>query len=130
MTGRQSLCELRNQRDTSKPINLVWLWFRSPHDKAPTRMMRTSEPPHERCLADARGSIKAHRALLVVGGANCGGGAWRLPRGHGGRCLPLGVARATFVVAIGQPAKRQTCKISERPDGEQNPRIRNQQRNG
>jgi hypothetical protein len=42
------MSELRNQRDTSKPIDLVRLWFRSPHDKLPAEMMRTSEPPHER----------------------------------------------------------------------------------
>ena len=27
-------------------IDLVWLWFRSPHDKVAAQMMRTSEPPH------------------------------------------------------------------------------------
>jgi hypothetical protein len=27
------MCELRNQRDTRKRIDLVWLWFRNPHDK-------------------------------------------------------------------------------------------------
>src|SRR5262249_4778584 len=26
--------------------DLVWLWFRSPHDELAARMMRTSEPPH------------------------------------------------------------------------------------
>jgi hypothetical protein len=28
------------------PIDLVWLWFRSPHDELAAMMMRTSEPPH------------------------------------------------------------------------------------
>jgi len=37
--------EFRN-RDTSKPLILVWLWFRSPHLGLAERMMRTSEPPH------------------------------------------------------------------------------------
>src|SRR5690606_34799975 len=27
-------------------IDLVWLWFRSPHDEPAAGMMRTSEPPH------------------------------------------------------------------------------------
>src|SRR5258708_35845940 len=27
-------------------IDLVWLWFRSPHFGLAARMMRTSEPPH------------------------------------------------------------------------------------
>src|SRR5262249_58029196 len=40
------VCELRNRRDTSKLLVLVWLWFRSPHDESAARMMRTSEPPH------------------------------------------------------------------------------------
>src|SRR5215470_12678340 len=29
-------------------IDLVWLWFRSPHFGPAARMMRTSEPPHWR----------------------------------------------------------------------------------
>jgi hypothetical protein len=28
-------------------IDLVWLWFRSPHDELAATAMRTSEPPHE-----------------------------------------------------------------------------------
>jgi hypothetical protein len=38
--------EPRNRKDTSKPIDLVWLWFRSPHSELAATMMRTSEPPH------------------------------------------------------------------------------------
>jgi MFS transporter, putative metabolite:H+ symporter len=33
-------------KDTSHPVELVWLWFRSPHFGLAARMMRTSEPPH------------------------------------------------------------------------------------
>ena len=40
------VCELRNQRDTSNLLILVWLWFRSRHDGLVATMMRTSEPPH------------------------------------------------------------------------------------
>src|ERR1700692_758955 len=29
---------------------LVWLCFRSPHDERAARMMRTSEPPHQRIV--------------------------------------------------------------------------------
>src|SRR5579872_2500387 len=39
--------ELRNRKDTSKPIDLVWLWFRSPHEEpaAPSGAdFRTSTP--------------------------------------------------------------------------------------
>jgi hypothetical protein len=39
--------ELRNRKDTSKPIDLVWLWFRSPHDQPAAQKMRTSEPPYQ-----------------------------------------------------------------------------------
>src|SRR5579872_6586229 len=39
--------ELRNRKDPGKPIDLVWLWFRSPHDEPAAQMMRTSEPPHQ-----------------------------------------------------------------------------------
>src|SRR5205807_7395480 len=37
-------------------IDLVWLWFRSPHFGLAARMMRTSEPPH---WDQARGGIGA-----------------------------------------------------------------------
>src|SRR6478672_3462157 len=40
------VCELRNRKDTSKLLFLVWLWFRSPHDGRAATMMRSSEPPH------------------------------------------------------------------------------------
>src|SRR3954466_12674521 len=33
-------------KDTSQPIGLVWLWFRSPHEGLAEIMMPTSEPPH------------------------------------------------------------------------------------
>src|SRR5215472_12045165 len=33
-------------KGTSNLLNLVWLWFRSPHLGLAARMMRTSEPPH------------------------------------------------------------------------------------
>src|SRR3954447_23859355 len=42
------VCELRNRRTLAKSLNLVWLWFRSPHEGLAERMMRTSEPPHWR----------------------------------------------------------------------------------
>src|SRR3979409_353154 len=31
-------------------IDLVWLWFRSPHFGLDARTMRTSEPPHQPCF--------------------------------------------------------------------------------
>src|SRR4029077_16904801 len=40
------VCELRNRKDTSKSLFLVWLWFRSPHDGMVAAMRRTSETPH------------------------------------------------------------------------------------
>src|SRR5712671_7448859 len=36
------LCELRNRR-TLATMDLVWLWFRSPHFRLAARMMRTSD---------------------------------------------------------------------------------------
>src|SRR5579863_1754595 len=30
--------ELRNRKDTSKPIDIVWLWFRSPHHEPAAAM--------------------------------------------------------------------------------------------
>src|SRR5205085_4777922 len=45
--------ELRNRRTLAKLLSLVWLWFRSPHVGLAARMMRTSEPPHWRCLCPA-----------------------------------------------------------------------------
>jgi hypothetical protein len=38
--------ELRNRKDISKPMILVWLWFRSPLDERAAQMTRTSKPPH------------------------------------------------------------------------------------
>src|SRR5271169_6863494 len=35
-------------KDTSNLLILVWLWFRSPHDRLAAAMMRSSEPPHTR----------------------------------------------------------------------------------
>jgi hypothetical protein len=35
--------ELWNRQDPSKLIDLVWLWFRSPHDQLAAIMMRTSD---------------------------------------------------------------------------------------
>src|SRR3984885_9994401 len=46
--------ELRNRKDTSKPIDLVWLWFRSPHNEFAASLMRTSEPPHQAGSKHAR----------------------------------------------------------------------------
>src|SRR5262245_57677965 len=46
LSGGTLRSELRNQRDTSKFIDLVWLWFRSPHLGLVARMKRASEPPH------------------------------------------------------------------------------------
>ena len=48
--------ELRNRKDTSKSMDLVWLWFRSPHNEPAATMLRTSEPPHYR---KTRGAIGA-----------------------------------------------------------------------
>ena len=44
---RPSFNELRNRKDASKLLFLVWLWFRSPHDELGAAMMRTAEPPHQ-----------------------------------------------------------------------------------
>src|SRR5262245_7839382 len=47
--------------DPGNFIDLVWLWFRSPHFGLAARMMRTSEPPHQRrSLHDA--ALPAHCA--------------------------------------------------------------------
>src|SRR5262245_28981301 len=40
--------------DTSNLLNLVWLWFRSPHFGLAATTMRTSEPPHQSITASAR----------------------------------------------------------------------------
>jgi hypothetical protein len=64
---RPHVYELRNQKDTSKPIDLVWLWFRSPHDELAAVMMRTSEPPH-------------WLELQQPGRSRCGAGFCRLQR--------------------------------------------------
>src|ERR1700684_1592511 len=45
MIKRQSHVRTSESK-VSKPIDQVWLWFRSPRDKVPARMMRTSGPPH------------------------------------------------------------------------------------
>src|SRR5215475_3230271 len=59
------VCELRNRKDTSKLLVLVRLWFRSPHDERAARMMRTSEPPHERRVKpNQRKKCKSDNALL------------------------------------------------------------------
>src|SRR5262249_44897123 len=46
IVSRSQVCELRNHKDTSKTIDLVWLWFRSPHRGLAALLMRTSELPH------------------------------------------------------------------------------------
>jgi hypothetical protein len=38
------MCEFRNQRDTSKPIDLVRLWFRSPHNGVPANVFGHYSP--------------------------------------------------------------------------------------
>src|SRR6185437_2187039 len=55
------MCELRNQKDTGKLIDLAWLWFKSPHNEVAAKMMRTSEPPHW------RKAMKTLAAILLVG---------------------------------------------------------------
>jgi hypothetical protein len=40
------LLRTSESKDTSKPIDLVWLWIKSPHDERAAIWMRTSEPPH------------------------------------------------------------------------------------
>src|SRR5271155_1291123 len=64
IVARPHVCELRNRKDTSKPIDLVWLWFRSPHDELAARMMRTSEPPHLQPFA--KGEIKMCRNIKTL----------------------------------------------------------------
>src|SRR6516164_8699836 len=50
-------CEFGFDQLSPRPsnlLNLVWLWFRSPHVGLAARMMRTSETPHEHQCANFR----------------------------------------------------------------------------
>src|SRR5258708_13776535 len=55
-------------------VDLVWLWFRSPHFGLAAKMMRTSEPPHSSLsgfpellehLSDLPKSVIAHRHASI-----------------------------------------------------------------
>src|SRR3954462_16043662 len=46
----------------SQLIDLVWLWFRSPHFGLAAEMMRTSEPPHWLADGDHRCRVKSSAA--------------------------------------------------------------------
>src|SRR6266481_9318753 len=69
---RSLVCELRNRR-TLTIIDLVWLWFRSPHFGLAAKMMRTSEPPHfvpaPPISAGDRGRVVDVRGLRVENAA-------------------------------------------------------------
>ena len=69
--------ELRNRKDTSKPIDIVRLWFRSQHDEPAAATMRTPEPPHYRF-----GYKRPFRPVLPgPQAAAASTGPWGYPRG-------------------------------------------------
>ena len=74
------VCELRNRR-TLRLIDLVWLWFRSPHFGLAARMMRTSEPPHCRGIAPASAVLTGAR--VADDARNCAPQAQRNRPGKG-----------------------------------------------
>src|SRR5712675_2282561 len=62
-------CELRNQRDTSKHMKLVWFWFRNSLGGLAATVEGISEPPHWRDYRLPFASAEA-TANLISASAN------------------------------------------------------------
>src|SRR5262249_41099581 len=90
-------------------IDLVWLWFRSPHFGLAARIMRTSEPPHwhdaNPCSGETESKNMAARSQ-VLDAANS---TLRKLRPVACGCLHLRASRATFRLPMRNSGTREAA---------------------